>query len=112
MAQFFVFFAKKITFCFEKLLTFSKKRVLCVLENKTGVRFRVRKGALRDCYEKILGDEQMKSKANNVASRLLVIILAICITAGCCPAFSVAEADDVTVQARRCPRSMPTAMFL
>ena len=67
------------------------------MENKTGVRFRVRKGALRDCYEKILGDEQMKSKANNVASRLLVIILAICITAGCCPAFSVAEADDVTV---------------
>ena len=39
----------------------------------------------------------MKEKGKNILSKLLVVLLAVGITAGCCPAFSVAEADDVTV---------------
>ena len=39
----------------------------------------------------------MKTKGKSILSKLMVVLLAIGITAGCCPAFSVAEADDETV---------------
>ena len=39
----------------------------------------------------------MKKKGKSILSKLMVVLLAIGITAGCLPAFSVAEADDETV---------------